>query len=172
STSTGAPTATSTPTPTATTSSSAGTYQNTKYNFKFTLPPGASIASQSDTIGRVNLPIVSPGTNLSEKYIQIHVVEGVNPCVSPDVDGTITSTENVTINNIPFVKTMGQGVAAGNRYDWTVYATTNNNACITLAFILHSTNPGNWPTPPPVFDSETESVVFGTTMSTYNKITP
>jgi hypothetical protein len=152
--------------PTATTPA-ASTYQNTKYNFKFTLPQGASIVSQTDNVGRVSLPIVTPGTNLLEKYIQIHVVENANPCVSPAVDGVPTSTENVTINGLQFVKTTGQGAAAGNRFDWTVYATTQNNACITLAFILHSANPGNYATPPPEFDMAEESAVIGTTMNTF-----
>jgi hypothetical protein len=157
--------------PTATTSA-ASTYQNTKYNFKFTLPQGASIVSQTDNVGRVSLPIVTPGTNLLEKYIQVHIVENANPCVSPAVDGVPTSTENVTINGLQFVKTTGQGAAAGNRYDWTVYATTQNNACITLAFILHSANPGNYATPPPEFDMEEESAVIGTTMNTFMLINP
>jgi hypothetical protein len=87
------------------------------------------------------------------------------------VDGVPTSTENVTINNIPFVKTTGQGAAAGNRFDWTVYATTHNNACITLAFILHSANPGNYATPPPEFDPGQETAVIGTTINTFNRIT-
>jgi hypothetical protein len=150
----------------------ASAYQNAKYNFKFTLPSGAAIVSQTDNLGRVSLPIVTGGTNLLEKYIQVNVEENKNPCTSsPAVDGAPTSTENVTINNIPFVKTTGQGAAAGNRYDWTAYATTNNNACISLAFILHSANPGNYSTPPPVFDSAKESAVIGTTMATYNKMT-
>ena len=147
-------------------------YQNAKYNFKFTLPPGASIVSQTDNTGRVSLPIVTGGTNLLEKYVQINVEENKSPCVSPAVSGTPATTENVTINNIQFVKTTGQGAAAGNRYDWTAYATTSNNACITLAFILHSANPGNFPTPPPVFDPAKETAVIGTTMATYNKMTP
>jgi hypothetical protein len=163
-----APSATSTPTPTATTSTS-NSYQNTKYNFKFDLPAGATIANQSDNAGRVDLPLVKTGTNLLSKYIQINVVEGANPCVSPAVDNP-TSSENVTINNTQFVKQTGQGAAAGNRYDWTAYSTTNNNTCISLAFILHSANPGNYATPPPVFDMPSESAVIGTTMSTYNRI--
>ena len=69
-------------------------------------------------------------------------------------------------------KTAGQGAAAGNRYDWTAYATTSNNACISLAFILHSANPGNYATPPPVFDMPAESAVIGATMATFNKINP
>jgi len=163
------PAPSATPTPTSTGATTGALYQNTKYNFKFTLPSGANIVSQTDNTGRVSLPIVKPGTNLLEKYIQVSVVEGANPCVSPAVENPV-STENVTINAIPFVKQSGQGAAAGNRYDWTAYATTNNNACISMAFILHSANPGNYATPPPVFDMAAESAVIGTTMSTYNKI--
>ena len=171
----GTPTLTPTPvtptvTPTATTSA-ANTFQNTKYNFKFTLPPGSTIVSQSDTTSRVSLPLVTAGTNLISKYIQINVREGVNPCVSPEMENP-TSSENVTINNIQFLKQSGQGAAAGNRYDWTAYSTTSNNACISLAFILHSANTGNYATPPPVFDMAKESAVIGTIMATYNKINP
>jgi len=151
----------------------ASAYQNAKYNFKFTLPSGAAIVSQTDNLGRVSLPIVTGGTNLLEKYIQVNVEENKSPCtISPAVDGAPTSTENVTINNFQFVKTTGQGAAAGNRYDWTSYATTSNNACISLAFILHSANPGNYSTPPPEFDPAKESAVIGTTISTFSKINP
>ena len=174
-----APSATPTPTnttvvpsatPTATATTSASAYQNTKYAFRFTLPAGATIASQSDNAGRVNLPFTA-GTNLLEKYIQVHVEEGRNPCVSPAVEPNPTSSENVTINSIQFLKQTGQGAAAGNRYDWTAYSTTRNNACISLAFILHSANQGNYSPTPPAFDSAAESAVFSTVMSTFNWIT-
>jgi len=160
-------TATSTPTPPNTT----GLYQNTKYNFKFSLPSGATIVSQSDNTGQVNLPLVVAGTNLRQKYIEIDVIEGANPCISPWSQNP-TNDENVTINSIPFRKQSGQGAAAGSRFDWTAYSTTTNtNACISLAFILRSINPGVYATPPPVFDPVAESAVIGTTMSTYNRIT-
>jgi len=158
-------------TPTNTSAPSATLYQNTKYNFKFTLPTGATIASQADNVGRVNLPIAA-GTNLGEKYIQVDVVENANPCISPVMDGASASTENVTINSIQFSKQTGQGVAAGNIYDWVSYSTVRNTACISLTFILHSTNPGNYPVPPPLFDKNAESAVFATTMDTFNWITP
>jgi hypothetical protein len=154
-----------TPTTTATTSASA--YQNTKYAFRFTLPAGATVASQTDNSGRVNLPITA-GTNLLEKYVQVNVEEGRNPCVSPAVEPNPTSSESVTINNIQFLKQTGQGAAAGNRYDWTAYSTIRNNACISLAFILHSANQGNYSPTPPAFDSAAESAVFSTVMSTFN----
>jgi hypothetical protein len=165
-----APAATPTPTVTPTTGSSTGLlYQNAKYNFRFSLPSGAKIVSQSDNDGQVSLPIVA-GTNLRSKYVEVHVREGLNPCVSPAVENPLT-TENVNINNIPFTKQSGQGVGAGNRYDWTAYSTTYNNACISLAFILHSVNRGNYATPPPEFDKTAESAVIDATMSTYARIT-
>ena len=156
------------PTPTATATGAATTYQNTKYGFKFTLPAGATIVNQSDNAGRVNLPFAS-GTNLQEKYIEIKIVDVANPCKS--TNGGLSSSENVTFNGIQFLKEVGTEGAAGNIYDWTAYSTTRNNACISLTFILHSTNPGNYPTPPPVFDKVAESAVFTTVMSTFNWIT-
>ncbi len=166
-------TGTSTATATATaTTAAASAYQNAKYNFKFTLPSGATIASQTDNAGRVNLPIITPGTNLLEKYIEVTVVENSNPCASPGGYENPTAAENVTINNIQFVKQSGQGIALGNIYDWIAYSTTRNNACISLVFILHSANPGNYATPPPVFNKDTESAVFLTVMNTFNWITP
>jgi hypothetical protein len=125
--------------------------------------------SQSDNVGHVSLPIVNAGTNLRSKYIQIHVREGVTTCKSPAIEHPLTS-ENVTINNIAFLQETGQGAAAGNRYDTTAFSTTSNNACISLSFVLHSENPGNYPTPPPEFDMAVESAVIDTTMSTYSKI--
>jgi len=149
----------------------ASVFQNTKYNFKFTLPAGATIAGQSDTVGRVNLPFAA-GTNLTEKYIQVNVVEGANPCVNPVMDVASAVTENATINTIVFIKQTGQGIALGNIYDWVAYSTLRNNACISLTFILHSVNPANLPTPPPLFDKNAESAVFDTTIATFNWITP
>ena len=169
-TNTGAPAESATPTPTSTTGATTGYYQNATYNFRFSLPSGAKIVSQSDTVGQVSLPILTAGTNLLSKTIQIHVREGVNPCVSPAVDNPLI-TENVTINNIAFTKQTGQGAAAGNRYDWTAYSTVYNNACISLAFVLHSANSGNYATPPPEFDKTAESAVIDATMATYSRIT-
>jgi hypothetical protein len=159
-----------TPTVTPTTGSTTGLYQNAKYNFKFSLPSGARIVSQSDNDGQVTLPLVTSGTNLQSKYIQIHVREGANPCVSPAVENP-EGSQNVTINSIPFLKQTGQGAAVGNRYNWTAYSTVYNNACISLAFILHSTNRGNYATPPPEYDPAAESAVIDATMATYGKIT-
>ena len=163
------PTATSTapsPTPTATQSTTANwnTYQNSKYGFSFKFPPGSVISSQTDTAGRIFLPITT-GTNLIEKYIDVTAVEGANPCQSPT--GNPTTSGNVTINGRTFLKETGTGVATGNTYDWTAYSLTNNNACISLTFVLHSADLGNYTTPPAEFDKTAESAVFDTIMNTF-----
>jgi hypothetical protein len=161
------PTATP-PSPTATTDTSGwNTYQNAKYGFFFKFPPGSSVASQSDNSGRVNLPITA-GTNLTAKWVQVSVVEGANPCKSPDME-QVTSSTNVTINGISFLKEVGTGAAAGSTYDSTAYSTVKgaNNACISLTFTLQSGNLGNYTTPPPEYNKDAESAVFPVIMSTY-----
>jgi hypothetical protein len=168
--------ATTPTTPVATISATAGTpsspsstYQNNKYNFKFALPAGAAIVSQTDNMGRVSLPLTATGTNLQEKYILVTATEGKNPCVTTDMEGG-TAIESVTINGNTFSKQSGQGAAAGNQYDWTSFATTRNNACILITFVLHSTNPGNYSTPPVVYDPAAESAVIDTVMNTYGAV--
>ena len=160
-------TSTSTPTPTTTGTDTTGwnTYLDGKYLFSFKFPPGSTIDSQSDNSGRVYLPITE-GTNLSQKWVSVAVVEGANPCKSPTV-GLLISSENVTINGIQFLKETGMDGAAGSRFDATAYSTLKGNACISLSFVLRSANLGNFPTPPPAFDKSAKSAVFPTIMSTY-----
>jgi hypothetical protein len=38
---------------------------------------------------------------------------------------------------------------------------------VTIAFVLHSANAGNYPTPPPPFDKAAESAIFPTILSTF-----
>jgi len=162
------PVATSTPA-TGTPASYSSVYQDKKYGFQFALPAGAAIVSQENSLGRVSLPIVAAGTNLQEKYILVAATEGKDPCVTTDMEGG-EAIETVTVNGNTFSKQTGQGVAAGNQYDWTSYATTRNNACIQITFVLHSTNPGNYSTPPAVYDTAAESAVIDTVMNTYGTV--
>lgn len=162
--------AASTPTATATSQSSGqpgwGTYENAKYAFSFQYPPNSSIASQSDNAGRVFLPF-APATNLVQKYVDVSVVEDATECKSPATT-PMASHENVTINGIPFLKEAGSEGATGSLYDWVAYSTDKGGDCISMTFVLHSTNVGVFPTPPPVFDAAAESQVFGTIMSTFS----
>ncbi len=162
-------TATTSPTATSTQSTTANwnTYQNATYGFSFKFPPGSVISSQTDTAGRIFLPITS-GTNLIEKYIDVTAVEGANPCDSPA--GNPATSGNVTINGRTFLKETGTGVATGNIFDWVAYSLTNNNACVSLTFVLHSGELGNYTTPPAEFNKAAESAVFDTIMDTFTLV--
>lgn len=168
---TAVPTITNTVVATISATAAPASYQNSKYKFKFNLPAGATITSQTDNLGSVSLPLVTAGTNLREKYLQVSVTENQDPCIVTDMENG-GELETVTINGIEFQKQSGQGAALSNYYDWTAYSTVRNNACIILAFVLHSINPGVYTTPPPIFDMARESAVIDTVMNTYNLITP
>ena len=154
-------------TPTQNPTSGWDKYFSEKYGFEFKYPKEATLSNQSDIHARFNLPIAS-GTNLSEKYLDLSILEGAATCKSPDIGGQPTTSETVTINGIQFLKETGDGAAAGNRYDYVAYSTTANSNCVSLTFVLHSLNPGNFPTPPPEFDQAAESAVFDLIINTFD----
>jgi murein DD-endopeptidase MepM/ murein hydrolase activator NlpD len=163
------------PTPTATPTTNVSdwlTFTNTTYGFQFKYPPqGQIVSGGNDNFTRINLPFI-PGTNLSEKYLEAIVLENANPCRSPLGSTSILETsETVVINGISFLKETGGDAGAGNIHQWVAYSTLRDNACVSLDFILHSLNPGNFATPPPVFDYAAESAVFGQIVSTYAWLT-
>ena len=160
----------SSPTATSTPISTTGweKYFSEKYGFEFKYPKEATISNQSDIHARINLPLITSGTNLSEKVVDVSVLEGASTCKSPDIGGTPTTTENVTINGIQFFKEVGTGAGAGNIYDFVAYSSMSNNNCVSLTFTLHSTNPGNYPTPPPEFDKAAEFAIFDTIINTFD----
>jgi hypothetical protein len=157
-------------TATATQSSTGGmeNFLSEKYGFVFKYPSGAPISDQSDTHARIALPIVTAGTNLGEKYVDVTIVEGAATCKSPDIGGEATTTETVTINGIQFFREIGAGAGAGNLYEFVAYSTASDKNCVSLTFVLHSTNPGNYSTPPPVFDTATESAIFDQIINTFD----
>ncbi len=163
-------TLTTTPTATATSPSTTipgwSTYQNNKYLFSFQFPPRTIVASVSDNSGRLYLPILTPGTNLLQKVLDVSVAEGVSPCKSPDSNPNIPP-ENVTFNGISWLKETWVEGATSHRGDFTAYSTAKGNACITLTFWFWSVVPEVMETPPPPFDPVAESEVFRTMMSTY-----
>jgi photosystem II stability/assembly factor-like uncharacterized protein len=140
-------------------------YTNQQYGFQFMYPPQSQILSQSPTYLKMNLPF-TPGTNLGEKYLETIVAENANPCQSPLTTAHSTS-ENVVINSIPFLKQTGGDAGVGNIYEWEAYSTSSNNVCVSMDFVLHSTNPDNSEPPLPVFNKAAESAVFMQIMSTF-----
>ena len=159
---------TATPSPTQNPTSGWENYLNEKYGFVFKYPKDATISNQSDIHARFTFPVLTTGTNLSEKYLDMSVLEGASTCKSPDAGGVVGTSENVTINGIQFLKEIGDGAAAGNRYDFVAYSTSADNNCVSMTFILHSTDPGNYPTPPPEFDKAAESAIFDEIINTFD----
>jgi len=161
------PTPTATKVVTATTDPLAGwnVYRNTNYSFTFKFPPGSTVGTNNTD--KIFLPLVTAGTLLSEKFVEVKVVEGANPCKNSQ--GAAATSETVTVNGIQFLKETGQDAAAGNIYEWTSYSAVrpSTTACVTVAFVLHSTNAGNYPTPPPPFDKAAESAIFTTIINSF-----
>ena len=140
------------------------TYADTVNQFQFQYPPEAQ---RADT--HIALPF-APNTNLSEKYLDVSVTPNTTVCTSPLTSGYAPgsfSSVPVSINGITFVKESGADAGMGQLHQWTAYSTLKGTTCISLGFVLHSTNPGNYATPPPIFDEAAESAVFEEIMSTF-----
>jgi len=144
------------------------TFTNSTYGFEFKYPSDSQIGEgRTDNAARIDLPF-QQDTNLKEKYLGVGVVENVETCQSQLATQSILETsETVTINDISFLKQTGGDAGAGNRWQWIAYSVSRDNACISLDFILHSLNPGNYETPPPVFDYNAETAVLGQIVSTF-----
>jgi len=172
------PTPTDTPTPvpptptfTATPTLPTGewlTFTNTKYQFEFKYPPQAQVvAGGTENSTRIDLPFAA-GTNLSQKYLEMIVVEDASPCRSPLATSSMLQTsEIVIINGISFLKETGEDGTAGHINKWTAYSAARNNACVSLDFVLRSANPGVFTTPIPLYDEALEKAVFDQIMATY-----
>lgn len=157
-------------TPTHTPSKVWSTYQNTDYHFQLSYPIHAQMKQGANGyIARIDLPI-TPGTNLLDKYFQIDIQENTAECISPLAQGYepgALKTDQVILNGIEFQLNTGSEGAAGNYYEWTSYSTTRDGICVSISFILHSTNPFNYPTPPTEFDRASETSVFIEIVSTF-----
>jgi hypothetical protein len=147
-------------------------YVNTKYAFQFKYPPTGQVINPTDTSATITLPFTS-GTNLVEKYISLSVIENASTCSSPQANGgAVSTTQQITINSIAFLKETGAGSGAGQIYKWTGYSTMKGTTCISLGFVLHSANPANYQVPPPLYDEAAESTVFADIMSTFGWKSP
>lgn len=157
-----------TPMPTAQTSNWL-TYTNQKYQFQFQYPLEGQISGQTDTAAHIALPILK-NTNLADKSLDVNVAENATTCTSPLTSGLTPgsfSSTQVSINGISFIKESGSDAGAGQIHQWTAYSTIKGSTCISLSFVLHSSNPGNFSTPPPVFNEAAESAVFADIVSTF-----
>lgn len=160
-----------TPTPSATPAAEWLTFTNLRYGFEFKYPPSGPIIANNDTFATIHLPFMQ-GTVLQDKSLYVSALENANTCMGgyplPQ------SSENVTINGIPFLKQTGQDRGTTYLFRWTSYSTPRNNVCVSMNFVLYSLNPGQPATPPVVYDEAAESSIFEQIIATYRwlEITP
>jgi hypothetical protein len=98
------------------------------------------------------------------------VIKGVSECSDPNAIGPngIAPPEHVTnAGGIPFLKESWGDAGAGNVYHLTGYSTLKAATCVSITFILHSSNPQMYDTPPPDYDPAAESTVFDEMMNTF-----
>jgi len=157
------------PAPTASVPAGWQTYTDQAYGFTFRYPAEGQIVSQQDHSAHISLP-VAQGTNLVEKFIDVEVTENANPCVSQNPG--VSQSQQVTVNGISLLEESGADAGAGQLYEWLAYSTSQDNVCVSLTFVLHSTNPGNYATPPPLFDKPAESDIFPPILATFAWLNP
>ncbi len=142
--------------------------------FAFQYPPDSHFLGTNEGATRLDLPILS-GTNLVEKYLDIDVGPAAGACTSPAARGFASSQliqQEVVINGIPLEKVSGGDAGAGNFYEFDAYTVTRGSSCVSLTFVLHSTNRLNYPTPPPQFDKHAEAAVYDEILSTFHWASP
>ena len=153
--------------PTATSvSAAAHGYINTKYGFQFLFPPKSTLIILSDNRARVTHQF-EPGTTLVAKYLDLVVVDGLNPCRTTSFTNQPTSTSNTNINGITFLVETGTDTAFNTTYVWRAYSTSYNNACISMNFVLQSTDNNA-----PPYDAIPEASLFEAIMATFKLTNP
>jgi len=166
------PAPSATPTATSLPSSPAdhwNTYRNYNFGFELRYPPGSNLSLNLPNTARLDLPFAS-GTNLVEKYLEINAQEYLGRCLSPLMESLppeALQLETLVIDPLTFETVSFSEGAAGGRYDWTAHVIHNEAVCVTLDFVLHSSNPDNFPTPPPPFDMALEKQVFEQIVQTF-----
>ena len=115
-----------TPEPTATIPPGWVCYQNALYAFEVCYPADATISEEAADHIRINLTI-APGTNLSEKWMDVDGRNTPPDCESPQASGYDPSAINShtrTIAGLEFLVQAASEGAAGNIYQWTGYSTS------------------------------------------------
>ncbi|MGD0806843.1 MAG: hypothetical protein ABSA10_05180 [Anaerolineales bacterium] len=164
---------TPTPTPTAATTATipAGwlCYTNTTYAFEVCYPSDATLTGETSSHVRIHLTITA-GTNLLEKWMDVDGSNVPPACQSPQAAGydpSAIESAPRTIAGLDFLVQKAHEGAAGNLYEWIGFSTQRADVCASLTGVLHSGQPGNYSTPPPLFDEATESAVFDQIAATF-----
>ncbi len=106
------------------------TYIDNQNGFQFLYPHGSGDRALS-------LPFVQGGTNLRAKYLDVKVtpLQNNQSCSNPQ-QTIISSSSNVTINGVSFLKEVGGDGAAGTYYHSLSYSTIKGVNCISISLML------------------------------------
>jgi hypothetical protein len=144
-------------------------HQNSTYQFEICYPPDATIAVADAEHIRIDLP-VTPGTTLSEKWVDVYSRISPLSCVSPQDESAPPgsfSPESLWISGLHYTVEHAEEGAAGNIYRWKAYSTARDDVCVTMTGTLHSANPAVFSTPPPDYDQIAESAVIESIVATF-----
>jgi len=144
-------------------------YRDDDYGIELSYPPQGELQADQPSPPRIYLPFAD-GTNLQEKYLEIVLLRGEGECASPIASGydpAAIQSERVAINGLEFERQSGGEGAAGNIYIWQVYTTRRGEVCVSLTFVLHSTNVMNYDPPLAEYDEPAEAAVFEQIVSTF-----
>jgi hypothetical protein len=154
------------------------TYTNATYGFQLQYPSDGSLVTDTPMEARIQLPF-QQHTNLVESYLDIQVQEGAMPCLTPynagyeGGPGELTVVGSETIGGEYWTIERGSEGAAGSIYTWVAYSTMSYEwACVSLTFVLHSTNPAMIPTSTPTYSAEVEEILFEQIVETFEWTLP
>jgi hypothetical protein len=149
-------------------------YRNDSFGFELRYPPEGTVVADGEHTARIDLPY-APGTNLREKYLQVDASRGTSACTNPLAAGWEPGslpTETRDLGGLPFTVQTGTEGAAGNFYEWTGYTTARGDVCVSLSYVLHSTNAMNYTPPLTEFDAAAEGAVFEEITRTFSWTAP
>ncbi|HET8943337.1 MAG TPA: hypothetical protein VFO59_01010, partial [Dehalococcoidia bacterium] len=137
-------------------------YRDEDHGFELRYPTDGILQAETEQSARIDLTF-DAASNLSEKYV---LIDAGDACADA-FDGEPLDSGWVEANGVAFWREVRSGVAAGNRYDSVTYTASKGGACVSLSFVLHSVNPGNFPSPVPTFRAEEEARIFDDIVSTF-----
>jgi hypothetical protein len=149
-------------------------YRNDGFGFELRYPPEGMVVVDEEQTARIDLPYAS-GTNLREKYLQVDASRGTSACADPLAAGWEPGslpTETRDLGGLSFTVQTGTEGAAGNFYEWTGYTTARGDVCVSLSYVLHSTNAMNYTPPLAEFDAAAERAVFEEITRTFSWTAP
>jgi hypothetical protein len=144
-------------------------YTNVTYAFEVCYPSDATLSDETAAHVRIHLAIAA-GTNLVEKWMDVDGSNIPPACQSPQAAGydpSAIQSAPRTIAGLDFLVQKASQGAAGSIYQWIGFSTQRADVCASLTGVLHSTDPGNYSTPPPLFNQVAESAVFDQIAATF-----